>query len=74
MSKESGKLKSPVETYSYIVNENHGSNHYIKSSEKISLVYAGLIKKNQVAFRCVEIANYLSGKYIIKIIGKNADE
>ena len=40
---------------------------------KIHLVYAGLIKKNAVVTRCVDMSDYLSEKYILHIIGYGND-
>ena len=53
---------------SYIAKPNLVSNND-KNSEVINIVYAGLIKKDLVVFRCVDIAHYLSEKYAIHIIG-----
>lgn len=36
---------------------------------KIHLIYAGLIKKNAVVTRCVDVSDYLDDKYILHIIG-----
>lgn len=64
---------SVVANGSYIVNEDIADNQYVGLDKKIRLVYAGLIKKGKVAFRCAEIANYLDSKYQIKIIGYGDD-
>lgn len=42
---------------------------------KIHLIYAGLIRKNAVVTRCVDISDYLNEKYMLHIIGYgNSDD